>query len=1407
MKFLKRLMALILAINMAFSGAVPAFAFELEKIGEEISFSEAETAEPDEGYTGEVFWEQGTITAATGIERDYPNVVRNKGYLELSDYSGITLNSGHCLTYFVYDKDYNYLGNGKADLTANFLLSGEGISTKEMLIRYPEGVYFRIALWRGKNGEMAVDMIPDSGIRFYDAEYGPVIWEMGSIYAKSGITFVREQVIRCISYLPVEDYVGVGIGKGYAVGYLAYDENLNYLGNGNPDKTGYFVTNGFYTEDITENYPEAKYMKLIFREDPIADFTMDAVEKSGIRVYKTGEDFELPEPELKATNIMTMNGCQDGAVYNKKVFLFNNSGNCNVYDVETKTKIGSFTVDKVGVLNPHANSVCFGNEFYAEGDKYPLLYVNIYNNYWEGYADKKEGTCCVYRITEENGVFGCKLVQVIKIGFTDDYNLWNSAEDNGYPYYLPYGNFVVDTDGDKLWAFVLRNGEEQTRFLSFDLPEIGDGVYSETYGCNLVTLESTDIIKMFDTEHLIVIQGCCYYGGKILSVTGLGKGTVASPFIQVIDPEKGEIEKNICFEEIGITNEPEMISVDPMDGTIYYASVDGILRRLEINTEFAVLEGWKAVPVSVNEKSGHLAYKIEDGVLTFRDFGNSSMEDYGRLPDYSNMSRENPTDCTIAEWYQRRKEITKVVFDETISCIGSYVLTNMNAVAEIRIENPEAEVVRNAVLLSTTARETPLDIFAASTVKTADYWIRGNGNRKISVAIANPTLYYTDLENYAEMLNECEKNLISAEQISIEMLCEAVELISKIPQNNYSVSDYESTVYGAESAVVLLRKISSGTCGEGVFYNLEVSEKTGKLRLNITGTGSMNSYETENDVPWHEIMDSIGEVAIGEEISGFDAKAFPEDAVYKLCLNSEAFEFAEENGFDIKIEKLRILCIGNSHTADYSGFIGNILADMENAGLETEITISRAQIGSIGLYSGRNSNVNATYRSHLEAINNKTGAYNYLAKNRYDLVIVQDYMESVVDSPEVFKAGIVSFIGKVKEIASGNGKGEPQVAWFADWVDIRSTGGDTALRDGEGNRISLEVLSREEVYAKSLANIAAVEKAIAEKTANMPDFVIHGSTFKQNAMSSYFGTTKLFDKSDFCILERDTTHLTYELGRYLFAAGVVSEILDNYSEILITENGKIDVGAALSAENGPSAEGEGSQYSGAVNGDVLAVIREVIASPDEFRQSVYTVDPVDAFIEKASGINWNPEGVSGEEEILGALAEQIGSLCGNEIESFGLSMAEYESENDYTVVLRATHGYSIIEKKFTVHNHVYEAAVTPPTCTEQGYTTYTCGCGESYVGDYVEAAGHSFENGICTVCGEWEYPMGDINLDGEVNVKDAYYARLVAAKLIKPTDEQLLVGDADLDGRITALDANIIRKFVAKIIGKLPVTG
>ena len=56
---------------------------------------------------------------------------------------------------------------------------------------------------------------------------------------------------------------------------------------------------------------------------------------------------------------------------------------------------------------------------------------------------------------------------------------------------------------------------------------------------------------------------------------------------------------------------------------------------------------------------------------------------------------------------------------------------------------------------------------------------------------------------------------------------------------------------------------------------------------------------------------------------------------------------------------------------------------------------------------------------------------------------------------------------------------------------------------------------------------------------------------------------------------------------------------------------------------------------------------------------------------------------------------------------------------------------SLCHVKVAVCNHEYDKVVTDPTCTEKGYTTYTCKkCGDSYTGDYTEPLGHEF--------GEWE---------------------------------------------------------------------
>ena len=75
-----------------------------------------------------------------------------------------------------------------------------------------------------------------------------------------------------------------------------------------------------------------------------------------------------------------------------------------------------------------------------------------------------------------------------------------------------------------------------------------------------------------------------------------------------------------------------------------------------------------------------------------------------------------------------------------------------------------------------------------------------------------------------------------------------------------------------------------------------------------------------------------------------------------------------------------------------------------------------------------------------------------------------------------------------------------------------------------------------------------------------------------------------------------------------------------------------------------------------------------------------------------------------------------------------------------------------IHYNYVSHTHSYKDVVTAPTCTENGYTTHTCSCGDSYVDTYVDALGHAWDNGkvtkeptetetgvktfTCTRCGE-----------------------------------------------------------------------
>ena len=157
----------------------------------------------------------------------------------------------------------------------------------------------------------------------------------------------------------------------------------------------------------------------------------------------------------------------------------------------------------------------------------------------------------------------------------------------------------------------------------------------------------------------------------------------------------------------------------------------------------------------------------------------------------------------------------------------------------------------------------------------------------------------------------------------------------------------------------------------------------------------------------------------------------------------------------------------------------------------------------------------------------------------------------------------------------------------------------------------------------------------------------------------------------------------------------------------------------------------------------------------------------------------------------------------------------------------------------------HTAVVTEPSCTEPGYTTYACTCGERDVGDYVDAAGHTEEPVIgydptctepgltdgtkCSICDESIVAQEPIEVPGHVEVPVIGYGPtctepgLTDGTKCSVCDEPImaqeeipvephnfeggscsvcgapevtyLLGDVNLDGSVDSMDTNILFRY------------
>ena len=140
------------------------------------------------------------------------------------------------------------------------------------------------------------------------------------------------------------------------------------------------------------------------------------------------------------------------------------------------------------------------------------------------------------------------------------------------------------------------------------------------------------------------------------------------------------------------------------------------------------------------------------------------------------------------------------------------------------------------------------------------------------------------------------------------------------------------------------------------------------------------------------------------------------------------------------------------------------------------------------------------------------------------------------------------------------------------------------------------------------------------------------------------------------------------------------------------------------------------------------------------------------------------DAIQNAQDLSDALQQDIDQAGQDENPPGQYAPGEEESQKPGTVVPEGTDPMDPIDTpEDPPHEHYYVKSKTSPTCTEKGYTTYTCSCGDTYDGDFVSALGHDFTEQViaeatetsntkmrktCQRCGYYEdYEISGSKLD------------------------------------------------------------
>ena len=932
----------------------------------------------------------------------------------------------------------------------------------------------------------------------------------------------------------------------------------------------------------------------------------------------------------------------------------------------------------------------------SSGQTYGAKLLELYSLTTGGTVAKFPGTTDIYYSYDEETKTLTLTYTGSGTGTIPDYNQYTAPLGS-----VQIENVVIDSKITSVGAYALANHGDITVYASVNT------TLAENYAAgSTVTLIYSETQAFIDTY------------AQVWTLTGVVPAGIVENGVSKNDAFVAVKNAVTAYKKLNSNVEAQLKKLKIDGGSTYYAQLLKVTGANDLDNMTKISGG---IPNGVDEKGCFTYMAGIHWTLTKNDEGTDTWTlrfdtDTGvkaALPDFGNSTTNTTaTDFRNQPWYSNcfgsafKNKVTKTYLGEGITDVGRYGLIHLSNCTDFYFENPDGvDLAGYAFDYYSCFPAFKPNIYLHSNSTLAANWaddLNKGADEGKNHTTADFNLIYTDALAFEQ--NEAFKDLWTMNAADantegnasiIKSAMDAYSALSDKAKEQLKKDKCNSTDTYAGKLMALAKAIGlAGDIGS-IQYTISSDGKT----LTVTGSGDL-SADLANNAWTDEKVGSVENLVIESAITinngalnnmtalktvdavrgvkvGGGKNVFPNAGTilirgYADAQNTSLESYAKAHNIKFQLKELNILCIGNSHTDDYTTYMQSILNDV-NAKLDgTKVTFSRIVFGSrkIGL-DGSYSNSNETNYSHesciqdvVDKVNDSsatskhdvTGAYFKSlnpAANTWDLIIIQDYRESCsTNSNYVFIDHLRNTIKNLRLLQP-----TAQVAWFMDWLDHSEDAAHYTDNSLENYKL-------------------ASEKSVEGN----PNFIVAGATFIRTAMTSYLGKAKNLedtkplhssDTTQVSQIWRDNTHMSYETGRYLAGASVAAKVLtDVYSKEITFTTG--DFYSALSYAPNSANSGVKKDWPGEFTPEIAEIVKAsakaAIENPTEITElTEYAKDPIEnlkALVESADFTNteWNETAIAAK--AAGVLSEKAGAKV-NSVSVSG---------NTATITLR--YGYS-----------------------------------------------------------------------------------------------------------------------------------